>query len=242
VTAIWSFTLLTRSSDWHPWLRYAVLVGGLLAAAGLAAAQLLSARLAAAVAGVALVASLAGPAAYSIQTAASAHSGSIVTAGPAVAGSMGGPGGGRGPGAQGGLGGPGTQPTGGPGGGLGGLLNGSTSSTAMTALLRADASSYRWVAATIGSQNASGYQLATGESVMPIGGFNGSDPSPTLAQFKAWVAAGQIHYFIGSGSVGGGPGPGGGSSGSSSAIASWVSSTFTAQTVDGVTVYNLTEG
>ena len=32
---------------------------------------------------------------------------------------------------------------------------------------------------------------------MPIGGFNGSDPSPTLAQFQAYVAAGKIHYFIG---------------------------------------------
>jgi 4-amino-4-deoxy-L-arabinose transferase-like glycosyltransferase len=231
LTVIWSFTLLSRSSDWHPWLRYAVLAGGLVAAAGIAGSQLLSARVAAVIAGLALVVSLSGPAAYSLQTAATAHSGSIVTAGPAVAGSTGGPGGGRAPG--GGLG--------GRGGGIGGLLNGSTSSAAMTALLRADASSYRWVAAAVGSQNASGYQLASGESVMPIGGFNGSDPSPTLAQFKAWVAAGEIHYFIGSDSVGGGRGPGGGS-GSSSAIASWVSSTFTAQTVDGVTVYELTAG
>jgi 4-amino-4-deoxy-L-arabinose transferase-like glycosyltransferase len=100
------------------------------------------------------------------------------------------------------------------------------------------------VAATVGAQNASGYQLATGYSVMPIGGFNGSDPSPTLAQFKALVAAHQIHYFIGSGSVGGaggGPGAGSGSS-SSSAIASWVAATFTATTVGGVTVYDLTTG
>lgn len=32
---------------------------------------------------------------------------------------------------------------------------------------------------------------------MPIGGFNGSDPSPTLEQFKAYVKAGRIHWFIG---------------------------------------------
>jgi hypothetical protein len=124
---------------------------------------------------------------------------------------------------------------------MGGLLNGSTSSAAMTALLKADASSYRWVAATVGAQNAAGFQLASRESVMPIGGFNGSDPSPTLAQFKAWVAAGEIHYFIGSGSIGGG-GQGGAGSGTASAIASWVSANFTAQTVDGVTVYDLTSG
>ena len=35
---------------------------------------------------------------------------------------------------------------------------------------------------------------------MAIGGFNGSDPSPTLAQFKQYVADGEIHYFIGGGS------------------------------------------
>jgi 4-amino-4-deoxy-L-arabinose transferase-like glycosyltransferase len=267
VTAIWSFVLLDRSSDWHPWLRYAVLVGGLLGALGIAGARLLPARAAAAVAGLAVAASLAGPAAYSVQTASVGHSGSIVTAGPTVAGGTGGPGGRGGNG--GGFGGPpglattgapmtggpitGAPTTGGPttgatsrgpvaGGGMGGLLNGSTSSAAMTALLTADASSYRWVAATVGAQNASGYQLASGYSVMPIGGFNGSDPAPTLAQFKAWVAAGEIHYFIGSGSIGGGGGPGGNSQGTSSAIASWVSSTFTAQTVDGVTVYDLSGG
>ena len=36
VTAIWSFVLLDRSASWHPWLRYAVLLGGLVAAAGIA--------------------------------------------------------------------------------------------------------------------------------------------------------------------------------------------------------------
>ena len=80
---------------------------------------------------------------------------------------------------------------------------------------------------------------------MAIGGFNGSDPSPTLAQFKAWVAAGRIHYFIAGGGLGGGlagqGGPGGqGGSGTASQITSWVESTYTAKTVDGVTVYDLT--
>jgi hypothetical protein len=79
---------------------------------------------------------------------------------------------------------------------------------------------------------------------MAIGGFNGSDPSPTLAQFKAWVAAGKIHYFIASGQGGfGGASAGGGpSAGGSTAtqISGWVESTFTAKTVDGVTLYDLT--
>jgi len=119
---------------------------------------------------------------------------------------------------------------------MGGLLNGSQVGAQVKALLLKDADSYTWVAATIGSNNASGYQLATEKSVMPIGGFNGSDPSPTLAQFKARVAAGQIHYFIG----GTGMGQASGGSGASSEISAWVAATFTAKTVSGVTLYDLT--
>ena len=81
---------------------------------------------------------------------------------------------------------------------------------------------------------------------MAIGGFNGSDPSPTLAQFKQYVADGAIHYFIaGGGGFGGGMGgPGGSSSGSNagSVISSWVAASFTATTVDAVTVYDLSGG
>ena len=124
---------------------------------------------------------------------------------------------------------------GGAGGGAGGLLNGSTPSAALTATLLKNASRYEWVAAAIGSNEASGYQLATGKSVMPIGGFNGTDPSPTLAQFERLVAAGKIHYVIAGGMFGGG-----GSSSSSTAIATWVESHFTSTTVGGVTLYDLT--
>ena len=80
---------------------------------------------------------------------------------------------------------------------------------------------------------------------MAIGGFNGSDPSPTLAQFQSWVAQGRIHWFIaGGGGIGGGFGGGGPSAGggTSSAIASWVEDSFTATTVDGVTLYDLSGG
>jgi hypothetical protein len=95
------------------------------------------------------------------------------------------------------------------------------------------------VAATTGSNSASGYQLGSGEPVMAIGGFNGTDPTPTLAQFQKYVAAGRIHYYISGG--GGGFGPGGSSTTSDSAvISSWVAAHYTARTVDGVTVYDLT--
>ncbi len=49
------------------------------------------------------------------------------------------------------------------------------------------------------SNSAAGYQLASDEPVMAIGGFNGTDPAPTLAQFEKYVAEGKIHYFIAGG-------------------------------------------
>lgn len=72
---------------------------------------------------------------------------------------------------------------------------------------------------------------------MAIGGFNGSDPAPTLAQFQAYVRAGKIHWFIAGGGGTGGPG---GSAGTTSSIGSWVQSNFTSRSVDGVTLYDLT--
>jgi len=128
--------------------------------------------------------------------------------------------------------------TGRPGGGaMGGLLNGTTVPSALTKLLQQGSDGYRWTAAAIGANNAASYQLASDQAIMAIGGFNGSDPAPTLAQFQAYVRNGAIHYFISGGGMGGGPG---GASGTSSAITTWVSANFTAKTVGGVTVYDLT--
>ncbi len=123
------------------------------------------------------------------------------------------------------------------------LLNGSSPSSELTALLDQDADQYTWVAATTGANSAAGYQLATDDPVMAIGGFNGTDPTPTLTQFQQYVHDGKIHYFVSGGGFGGGGfGPGGGSTNStSSAISTWVSENFTAQTVGGVTVYDLTK-
>jgi hypothetical protein len=105
---------------------------------------------------------------------------------------------------------------------------------------------------------------------MAIGGFSGSDPTPTLAQFEKLVASHEIHYYVagggGAGGAGGafgggalgdrasdaggdtgraaaGPGAGairGGRSTDASQVEAWVEAHFTAQTVGGETVYNLT--
>ncbi len=198
MTAVFAFALLDRTPDFAPWLGYLVLVVGLLAAFLLVCARHLPRRLASVVAITALLTGLAGPTAYALQTASTPHTGSIPTAGPSSTdgfgaglpgGLRGGPQGQTGPGATGGT----------TTGGVGGLLDGSSSTPAVTSLLLADADSYTWVAAAVGANSAAGYQLATEESVMPIGGFNGSDPSPTLAEFQDDVAAGEIHYFISGG-------------------------------------------
>ncbi|XCM30982.1 glycosyltransferase family 39 protein [Streptomyces parvus] len=315
-TVLWAYVLLGRTPDYLPWLRWAVLAGGIVGALGLLVVGRFGGRgLAVAVVGLSCAASLAGPAAYTVNTLNSGHQGSIVTAGPSAGFGMGGPGGGGGRGGPGGPGdgdgdggqrggmrqqppgqgqsqgqfpgqgqgqgqgnqqgnAPGGMPTlpgggtapggtgnipgfgegmrGGGGGGMGGLLNGATVDAEAKALLTKGADDYTWVAAAVGAQNAASYQLATGDPVMAIGGFNGSDPSPTLAQFKKYVAEGKIHYFVSGGGMGGGTGgegggrtgggPGGmGGSGTSSRITSWVTENFTEVTVGGATFYDLTQ-
>src|ERR1700685_241778 len=101
ITAAWSYALLDRTSHWEAWLRPLIVVSAILAVAGLLAIPALGwlGRRApiAAVAVFALLACLAGPVAYSAQTIATAHTGSIPSAGPGSAGMGGfGPGGGAG--------------------------------------------------------------------------------------------------------------------------------------------------
>ena len=119
---------------------------------------------------------------------------------------------------------------------MGGLSGSTQVSSALITLLEQDGSKYKWIAATVGTQEAAPVELATGgDAVLAIGGFNGTDPTPTLAEFEALVANGEIHYYLGENTetFGGGTG--------SSAITSWVAAHFKSETVGGVTVYNLTE-
>ncbi|MFJ7121575.1 glycosyltransferase family 39 protein [Streptomyces albogriseolus] len=136
---------------------------------------------------------------------------------------------------------PGQGPRGG-GAGMGGLLGGTDVDAEARELLEAGAAGHTWAAAAVGAQNAASYQLATGEPVMAIGGFNGTDPSPTLAQFQQYVKDGRIHYFVsGGGAGGGGTGRGGAAgTGAASRITAWVQSHFTHVTAGSVTFYDLT--
>ncbi|CAN5241485.1 glycosyltransferase family 39 protein [soil metagenome] len=234
LTGIWSWVLLSRTPDFVGWLRWVVLAGAILAAAALAITALPTQRrprIQAVAAGIALAVALAGPLSYSIQTISTVHTGGIVTAGPQV---------------------PGQGFPGMPGSGGASSHDDNEVSAEVATTLSANGDSFTWIAATPGSTGAGYYQLATGLPVMALGGFGSSDPAPTLEQFQAYVADGQVHYYIESTGMGMGmpsdmgdsdeafTPPGAGRSTEAEHIKDWVKQTFTPVTVDGVTLYDLT--
>jgi 4-amino-4-deoxy-L-arabinose transferase-like glycosyltransferase len=194
-TGLLSVSLLGRTSGYAGGLATGILVAGGVGAVALtlAIARVLSARALAIGAGaVALACVLSGPAAYSLSTVSRSISGPFAAAGPeAVLRLAGGPGGfGGGPG-----GGP-TLPFGPP------SFSGSTADAALVSYLLANKGSAEYLVAVQGAQSAESLILATGQPVMAMGGFNGGDPSPTLAEFQQLVAAKRVRYVL----IGGGPG------------------------------------
>jgi 4-amino-4-deoxy-L-arabinose transferase-like glycosyltransferase len=291
---LWSFVLLGRTSSWQPELRWLVLVLTLVAGIGLAVPIRPRLAVRGLLAG-ALAAALIGTTAFGVATAASPHTGSIPSVGPAAAAAAGG-----GPGTGGGLpsgrtggagsaagsasrGGTGTSAPGGAakagsaktgsaktgsapggsakrgsmptgsaptgsrtaggttaapsrtGGGMPSGGGGATTSTALTDALKATSS--KWAAAVVGDQSAATLELVTGKAVISIGGWSGTDPSPTLAQFEHYVATGQVRYLIASG----GMAMGGGSAGVAAQITKWVAAHYKKITIGGQTVYDLSQ-
>jgi 4-amino-4-deoxy-L-arabinose transferase-like glycosyltransferase len=225
LTAVWSWTLLGRTPEFVPPLRWVVLIGGVAASVTLAVAFASSSRrrMVTWAAALAAVVAVAGPLAYSIQTVAAAHKGGIVTAGPSI----------KGDGAF-----PGVPPAGSAGAPRGGPWVGQTKvSPRIIQTLSADAGAYTWVAATNGANEAAPYQLATGDAVMPIGGFSAGDPSPTLQQFQQYVFQHRVHYYI-EGQMPRGPRDRTGTE--ADKITEWIKHTFASTSVDGVTIYDLT--
>jgi 4-amino-4-deoxy-L-arabinose transferase-like glycosyltransferase len=285
VTGGWAWVLLDRSPSWYPWLRVVIIIAAVAAACLVLAGFGLRAAvaggrgyLAALPVSLALIAGLGGPLAYSIDTAATAHTGASPSAGPALTAAGGAAGRGAFTGGGGGFGGAaggyardrsGTGASGdgttrraaAGGGGFGGFGGTTTLNATLAKLLETGASGYRWAAATVGSDNAASMELGTGGvPVMAIGGFSGTDPAPTLAAFEKMVADHEVHYFIlSAGGAGGAFGGGAGSAGDatrttfgagtaarggttsdSAQVEAWVEDHFTATTVGGETVYNLT--
>ncbi|WP_433293835.1 ArnT family glycosyltransferase [Pseudonocardia sp. CA-142604] len=219
-TAVWSVVVLDRSAEFLPWLRWVVAVVGVLAVLALLVRPG-GRRLGAVTALLVLLTGGLAPAAYAVQTATTPHTGSTPNAGP---------------------------PTGAASLfleqlrrhadslplGVAALVGGPDPQIApdLVALLRHAGTT--WSAAAIGAQAASPLALASGTSVMSVGGFYGADPAPTLAQFQGYVAAGQVHYFF--------VGKRGRSGGQErSPIARWVEGSFAPVDVGGQTLYDLTQ-
>jgi 4-amino-4-deoxy-L-arabinose transferase-like glycosyltransferase len=205
-TAALAVVLLGRTPDYYSWLTPVIVGGAALGAGGLWLAWHFRSRALVLGAGaLAAVALLAGPAAYSVSTIGNAATGAVVSAGPASG--------------AGGFGGNGA----GPGGSAGVDAD-------LVSYLEANRGDAEYLVATFGSQSAAPLIIATGEPVIAIGGFTGSDPAPTLAEFQRMVADGEVRYVLIGGSGGGGGGgfggPGGGGTGSD--ISSWVTSAGTA--------------
>jgi 4-amino-4-deoxy-L-arabinose transferase-like glycosyltransferase len=231
-SALLAWHILERTPDFLPGLATVVLVAGVAAAVVVAAVSWLPGRLvvtrvaraagfAAAMLGI--VAALAGPTAYTAQTMATAYGGGDPAAGPitraalgsfpgAFPGTPGPPGGTGGPG---GIGGP-TAPI------VGGTFanrNPGGLTPALLDYLVANRGSARWIVAASSSNEAAPIQLATGQPVMAMGGFNGADPAPTLDQLKAFIASGELRFVVATAAGFGSFGLG---FGSSTGISAWV--------------------
>ncbi len=97
-----------------------------------------------------------------------------------------------------------------PGGFAGGGGPGGSVSSATLKYLESHQGSAKYMVAAVGSGTAASIALQSGRNVIDMGGFMGSDPSPSLAQLKHLVATGQLHYvLLSGGGSGGGPGIGG---------------------------------
>ena len=229
--------------DFLPWLRWVVAVAGvvavLLVLIGLGGRRAWARRAMPVVLLGALLAGAGGSVAYAAETAATVHTGSIVSAGPSTGNEIGRsrwgrpagwhPAVGRAIRRRPGAGGPGGQ--GGQGGGPGGST---TTSAALTSLLQQAGT--RWSAAVVGSQSAASTELSSGTAVMAIGGWAAPTRPPPSPGSRRWSppatctgssAPAGARAARGFRSVG-------------SQITAWVTAHHTATTVGGTTVYDLT--
>jgi 4-amino-4-deoxy-L-arabinose transferase-like glycosyltransferase len=255
-SSVWAVVLLQRvsgSGTVYTVAEIVVAVAGVASVLGLLVGRFTKRhRLMGFAALAAIVALLAGPAAYSVSAATSSTNGTNPTAGPSTGGGMGGGGGGMGGAPSGSSSGTkgktgsapsgsgsssgkmGTPPSGGTapsgtksgstsesgtqqaGGGMGG---GSQVSSEMIAYLKKHQDGATWLLAVSTDQTASSIILESGQPVISMGGWSGSDNAMTLAKLKSLVKSGKLHYIIVSSD---------GGQGTNSAITAWVKAHGTA--------------
>jgi 4-amino-4-deoxy-L-arabinose transferase-like glycosyltransferase len=125
------------------------------------------------------------------------------------------------------------MPAGMPDGGMGGQVD-----QALLSYLEANRDGYTFLFATTSQQTASSVIIETGEPVMAMGGFLGSDPILTVDGLARDVSNGTVRYFV----------LGGGGGGQNSDLTNWIKANATlvpasawgGSTTGGVQVYEAT--
>ncbi|WP_254679041.1 glycosyltransferase family 39 protein [Arthrobacter sp. 24S4-2] len=92
-----------------------------------------------------------------------------------------------------------------------------------------------WTAAVVGSETAANYQLESGRAVLPLGGFDGTDPFPTLEQFQGLLDEGRVQSVV----IENLPPLTLEGRGESARIVDWVKENFSAEQVGGAEYYRL---
>lgn len=228
----WSVVLVHRDPTWQSWLAPVVGASTLVAVVAVLVAGLGSrpgartpvrrpaGRRTGVVAGTLVLVALAGvaaPAAYCAEVVATPHTGASPSA-DSVSESRS-----RTPHAT---------------GGVAASFGGTATASSLDRLLQGAGT--RWSAAVSRSSVAADLELSSRTPVMAIGGFTGSDPAPTLAQFEDDVASGQVRYYL-LASTGGRSGGSwtSGSGGETGTIQRWVQGHYGATRVAGYLVYDL---
>lgn len=163
---------------------------------------------------------LLGPALWSLNTVLTGHIGASVSAGPATLGTK--------------FDDPGRQQLGKDASpNSASLMLGDIPATGVVS--RLSSANSTWPAAIVGSESAANYQLATRRPIMALGGFNGSDPFPTLEGFIKLVEERKIGALV----VQNLPPVAAEGRGEAARIVAWVRSHYRAQVIDGAEYYNL---
>ncbi|MFF8321107.1 ArnT family glycosyltransferase [Streptomyces bobili] len=116
---------------------------------------------------------------------------------------------------------PGGTPTGGGPGGAA-MGGGGGASTELLSYLKKNQDGAKWLLAVSSSQSAAQLILSSGEPVISMWGWSGSDNAMTLARLKELVKNGELHYIqLGGGGMGGG-------STATSEVTEWVQKNGTA--------------
>lgn len=175
ITAIWQLKVLLDYNypQWNAWLVPVIVAGSLAASLPLLISRLYSTqlwrRISPALVTTAVIALLASPFAWSASTTQVAGNGTLPTAGPTTTSTLG---------------------MGGNPGGMDGTAN-----SALITYLEDNKASFYLVAVSSANQ-ASSIALATGEPVLAMGGFTGSDPAMTVEKLQEMISNNRVNFIL----------------------------------------------